>query len=61
MRNTSLMRVPNDFKKEVFRIAKKKDDTAVNLLKTSGVRLLQNADFLTDFLGGYNNKRKKRR
>jgi hypothetical protein len=61
MKNTSLMRVPNNFKKEVFRIAKKRNQSAVKLLKNSGCSLLQNADYLTDFITGLGGNKKSKK
>lgn len=57
-RSTSLMRVPNVFKKKVMEISNKRGyKSATNFLDEEGVRLFNNADRFTDLIFGRKKKK----
>ena len=62
-KKTIMMRVPLEFKSEVERITKKrKYGTNTEFLRSEGIKVLRNSDYVTDMIGGlFSTRRKKRK
>jgi len=61
MRNTTLMRVPKNYKDTVFDIAKKRGfPSAIKYLENRGINLHKNADALGDWVDTIFGKRKNK-
>lgn len=59
--NTVLMRVPKKFKNKVFDLSEKYGfKTTTKFLDTKGLRIFENADALSDAVGIFFKRRKKK-
>lgn len=61
-KKSTLMRVPYEFEQTVSKITKKRGyKTQTEFLRIEGVKVLQNSDALTDFVGNIFSKKKNKK